>query len=147
MDAKKKDRKIRPGRTKVKHDQIQRTPVPVVMAASKLVTSPHHTAALIPPSTPVIPMISASVLPAASFTSKPNIAPMVMFGVENLLVRVGAYMEYRIPDDAFYDAEEGGTRNLNLEVGLWSRGQQISKIKCHTAYKKFQVLQLFSLFL
>ncbi|XP_066925834.1 uncharacterized protein, partial [Clytia hemisphaerica] len=70
------------------------------------------------PSTTVVPTPSTQVTPQPSVTPTHglNTPPRVMKEIPVYNVPLCALFSFRIPQDTFYDREDGGTRNLRLEL-------------------------------
>ena len=61
--------------------------------------------------------VTASSLPPGIF-SPPNSAPVVKRRIQKLSIDAGTWFKFVIPEDTFWDEEEGSTRNLKLGLYL-----------------------------
>ena len=100
------------------------TPATLVAATQSLLA----TSILMPPTTPKQPVVSTEETPTTTTTKPPvwlNFSPKLKKKINRIPLVFGEYLLYRIPEDTFYDKEDGNTRNLRLQLQT-SKGKPVS---------------------
>ncbi|XP_006819307.1 dystroglycan 1-like [Saccoglossus kowalevskii] len=77
-------------------------------------TPPHVTKKPVVPIKPLYPSKEPPRTALPGPTQKPNQKPQLMNHIDRVYAYEGEMLVYRVPEDTFYDEEDGSTRNLKL---------------------------------